>query len=168
MSSSRLRPPVRLTANHDVESFSCGEPTLDAWLKQQARKNEVGGASWTYVVADGSAVIGYYCLAAGSVVRSEAPKRLQRNMPDPLPVMVLGRLATDERYQGQGIGAALVRDAMLRILQVADMVGVRALLVHAISDGAKRFYQRADFMEFPGEPMTFCLPVETIRAAVLA
>ena len=103
MTPPTLTAPVRLTDDHDCDAFTCGEPTLDNWLKRQARRNEEGGASRTYVVCDGLSVVAYYSLANGAVIRSDTPKRIQRNMPDPIPVMVLGRLATDQRYQGQSV-----------------------------------------------------------------
>jgi GNAT superfamily N-acetyltransferase len=118
------------------------------------------------VICSGNAVVGYYCLAAGAVVRDEAPKPLQRNMPDPIPVMVLGRLAIDHRYQGRGIGKALLRDSILRVLQAAEIAGVKAILVHAISEDAKRFYLTHGFLESPIEPMTLCLPLATVRQAL--
>jgi GNAT superfamily N-acetyltransferase len=110
-------------------------------------------------------VVGYYCLATGAIVRAEAPKSLQRNMPDPIPIIVLGRLAVDQRYQGHGFGKALLRDAILRVIQAADIVGVKAILAHAISEEARRFYIAHGFLESPLDPMTLCLPVGTAREA---
>ena len=135
-------------------------------MTRQALK-EASGASRTYVVCIDNTVVGFDCLATGAVVRDDAPKPMQRNMPDPIPVMVLGRLAVDRRYQGQGIGKALLRDAMLRVLQAAEIVGVKAILVHAPSDEAKRFYLAHGFLESPMAPMTLCFALETIRRALL-
>jgi GNAT superfamily N-acetyltransferase len=129
MTGDSLTAPARLTTSHDVAELDCGTSTLTDWLKRQALKNEVSGASRTYVVCSGATVVGYYCLAAGAVVRDEAPKPMQRNMPDPIPVVVLGRLAVDRQYQGRGIGRALLRDAVLRTLQAAEIARVRAILV---------------------------------------
>jgi GNAT superfamily N-acetyltransferase len=129
MTGDSLTAPARLTASHDVAELDCGTSTLTDWLKRQALKNEVSGASRTYVVCSGATVVGYYCLAAGAVVRDEAPKPMQRNMPDPIPVVVLGRLAVDQQFQGLGIGRALLRDAVLRTLQAAEIARVRAILV---------------------------------------
>lgn len=154
------------TTSHVVDDFSCGEPTLDGWLQQQAHKNEDRGASRTYVVSDGMTVVSYYCLSAGGIARNHAPKRLQRNMPDPIPVMVLGRLVTDQRYQGRGIGKAMLLDAILRVLQAADIVGVRAMLVNAISSSVEQFYLRNGFLASPVDPLMLCLPLETARQAV--
>jgi GNAT superfamily N-acetyltransferase len=161
-----LTAPARLTASHSLQPFDCGAPSLSDWLTRQALKNEASGASRTYVVCIDNTVVGYYSLATGAVVRDEAPKPLQRNTPDPIPVMVLGRLAVDRRYQGQGIGKALLRDAMLRVLQAAEIVGVRAILVHALSEDAKRFYLTHGFLESPLAPMTLCLALGTLRQAL--
>src|SRR5262245_51303650 len=99
MTIAGLTAPVPLSPTHDVDSFDCDVPSLDTWLKRQALKNEASGASRTYVVCVGNAVVGYYCLAAGAIDRDEAPKPMRRNMPDPIPVMVLGRLAVDRNIQ---------------------------------------------------------------------
>src|ERR1700758_3992031 len=133
-----LTAPEKLTAKQDVSAFKSGEPTLDDWLKRRALANEESGASRTYVVCSGNRVIGYYALANGAIAHNEVPGRVRRNMPEPIPVMVIGRLALDEAYQGQGLGAALLRDAILRILQAAEIAGIRAILVHAISEDSKQ------------------------------
>jgi GNAT superfamily N-acetyltransferase len=166
MTDAGLTAPVRLTALHNLAEFDCGAPSLNQWLTRQALKNEASGASRTYVVCIDNSVVGYYCLAAGAVVRTEAPKPMQRNMPDPIPVMVLGRLAVDLANQGQGIGRALLRDAILRVLGAAEIAGIRAILVHAISEDAKRFYLSHGFEESPIEPMTLCLALGTARQAL--
>jgi GNAT superfamily N-acetyltransferase len=155
---------VPLTAAHELAGFVCGEATLDLWLKQRALRNEGRGASRTYVLCDGKQVIAYYCLAAGSIVSELAPGNIRRNMPDPIPVMVLGRLAVDQGWQGQGLGKALLRDAVLRVLQVADLVGVKALLVHALSEAAGRFYQEHGFRPSPINPRSLFLPLSEISA----
>lgn len=165
MTAGTISVPLRLTAEHELGPFACGEPSLDDWLKRQALRNEASGASRTYVVCDGNVVVGYYCLAAGAVVRSEAPKPLQRNMPDPIPVMVLGRLAIDLRFQGKGVGRALLRDALLRVSRAAEIAGVKAILVHAISQDARAFYRAHGFLASPVDDMTLCLPLATVRQA---
>jgi GNAT superfamily N-acetyltransferase len=158
--TSRLRPPEHLLARHDLSAFDSGVPALDDWLKRRALANEDSGASRTYVVcAEVMRVVGYYALASGAVAVQGAPGRVRRNMPDPIPVMVLGRLAVDRTLQGQGLGRGLLRDAILRTLQAASIAGVRALLVHAISDDAKRFYQRCGFAESPLDPMTLMIAI---------
>lgn len=161
-----LSAPAPLTATHDREAFACGVPTLDDWLKKRALKNEDAGASRTYVVCAGPTVVGYYSLAAGGLTRSAAPPPMRRNMPDPIPVLILGRLAVDRRYQRRGLGQDLLRDAVQRALRAADIAGIRAILVHAISEEAKRFYLAQEFVELPGEPMTLCLPLEKARQAL--
>ncbi len=158
--------PVQIAPEHDTSGFDCGEPSLNEWLRKRALRNEASGASRTYVVCIGGTVIGYHTLAAGAVARDEAPSPMRRNMPDPIPVVVLGRLAIDHRHQNQGLGQALLRDAVLRALQAADRIGVTAILVHAISDEAKRFYLSRGFIESPVEPMTLCLLLETARQAL--
>ncbi|MFM9105108.1 MAG: GNAT family N-acetyltransferase [Chloroflexota bacterium] len=163
MTRTPLAAPVPLTAAHDVDPFDCGEPALDTWLKRRALRNEAAGASRTYLVCAGESVVGYYSLAAGAIVRNAAPRPVQRNMPDPIPVMVLGRLAVDRDRQGQGIGQALLRDAIVRVLNAAEIAGIRAILVHAISEDARRFYLARGFVEFPVEPMTLCLPLGAAR-----
>jgi len=152
-----------LSDEHNVDNFECGELSLDDWLKRRARRNEGAGASRTFVVCDGLDVTGYYCLAAGGVTHTAVPNRVKRNMPDPIPVIVLGRLAVDRRYQASGIGRGLLRDAMLRTVHLAREVGIRAILVHAISDDAKQFYLKYAFIESPIDSMTLFLPVETIK-----
>jgi GNAT superfamily N-acetyltransferase len=166
MTGAGLTAPVRLTAFHNLAEFDCGTPSLNQWLTRQALKNEASGASRTYVVCIDNTVVGYYCLAAGAVVRTEAPKPMQRNMPDPIPVMILGRLAVDLANQGQGIERALLRDAIFRVLRAADIVGIKAILVHALSDEAKQFYLSHGFEESPVESMTLCLALGTARRAL--
>lgn len=151
--------PAPLTAAHAVADFECGETTLDHWLKHRALRNEGRGASRTYVVCANDRVVGYYCLSTGSVASELAPGRIRRNMPDPLPVMVLGRLAVDVAWRRHGLGKALLRDAILRTLQVSEVVGVKALLVHALSEPAVHFYESCGFRPSPMNPRTLFLPL---------
>jgi GNAT superfamily N-acetyltransferase len=162
-SGAQITPPERLNADHDLTQFSCGETSLDSWLKRRALQNEKSGASRTYVVCAGSCVVGYYALAAGAVAHTEATSRVRRNMPDPAPVILIGRLAIDSRFQGRGIGADLLRDAVLRTLQAAEIAGIRAILVSAISANAKSFYERYGFISSPVHPQT--LMVTMVRSA---
>jgi GNAT superfamily N-acetyltransferase len=158
-------PPEKLQPAHDLSAFDCGEPVLNDWLRRRAFQNQQSGASSTYVVLDKNRVVGYYSLAAGSVARETAPGRVRRNTPDPVPVVVLGRLAVDKVFQGQGFGHALLRDAVLRTLQAADIIGVRAILVHALSDQAKHFYEDCGFTPSPINPLTLMITVsEAINA----
>ncbi|MGA2147435.1 MAG: GNAT family N-acetyltransferase [Bryobacteraceae bacterium] len=152
--TSQIGPPERLSAEHDVSGFDCGETALDDWLRRRALRNEASGASRTYVVCAGRRVIGYYGLSAGAVAHIHAPGRIKRNMPDPIPVVVLGRLAVDKACHGNGVGTGLLRDAVLRTLQAAEIAGIRAILVHAISEAAKRFYEKYGFVASPVDPMT--------------
>lgn len=157
--SGGIGSPEKLSAEHDLSGFDSGEPALDEWLRRRALPNEASGASRTYVVCVGKKVAGYYTLAAGAVTRTDAPGRVRRNAPDPVPVMVLGRLAVDRAFQGRSIGAGLLRDAVLRTVQAAEIAGIRAILVHAISETAKRFYERYGFVGSPVDPMTVMMPV---------
>jgi GNAT superfamily N-acetyltransferase len=166
MTVGHLSRPAPIHDGHDLTAFDCGISSLNDWLKKRALKNNYSGASRSYVVCEGSAVIGYYCLAAGSIGHEEAPSRLRRNMPEPIPVLVLGRLAIDRRYQNRGLGRALLRDAVLRVLQVAEIAGVAALLVHALSGEGRRFYLSSGFVESPVRPMTLCLMLGTTHKAL--
>jgi GNAT superfamily N-acetyltransferase len=164
--NQRIRPPEKLSSEHDLAQFRCGEPTLDDWLRKRALQNEESGASRTYVACVGKRVVGYYALAAGAVAHAEAPGRVRRNMPDPVPVMVIGRLAVDQTTQGQALGPALLRDAVLRTVQAAEIAGIRAILVHAISERAKRFYEKWGFIVSPVEPMTLMITLAEARQAM--
>jgi GNAT superfamily N-acetyltransferase len=160
-----IRAPEKLRPDHDLGVFDSGVTPLDEWLRRRALPNEAGGASRTYVVNAGGRVVGYYALATGAVAQTEASGRVRRNMPDPVPVMVLGRLAVDRAYQGRGLGRALLRDAVLRTLQAAEIAGIRAILVHAISEEAKEFYERCGFAASVVDPMTLMI---TVADAALA
>ncbi|MES9897801.1 MAG: GNAT family N-acetyltransferase [Sedimenticola sp.] len=152
--------PTPLKEEHDTTSFDCDDPVLDDWLKRIALKNEDKGSSRTFAVCEAGTVIGYYALATGSVERNGAPGKIRRNMPDPIPVMVLGRLVIDKKYQSQGVGRGMLKDAILRVIGVAEQVGVRAILVHAISDEAKLFYMRQGFRESPTNNITLMITLE--------
>lgn len=162
--SPALAAPVPLGAAHRLDGFACGEGSLDDWLRRRALPNQMTGASRTFVVADASnRVVGYYALAAGAVAHREATGRIRRNMPDPVPVMVLARLAVDRRFQGQQLAGALLQDAVGRALAVAENAGVRALLVHALNERARQFYAHYGFVPSPAHPMTLML---NVRAAL--
>jgi GNAT superfamily N-acetyltransferase len=150
--------PEPLASTHDASNFDCGEATLDDWLKRRALANQSSGASRTFVVVNGEGqVCGYYALAAGAVSHQMATSKVRRNMPDPVPVMVLARLAVDQRAQGAHLGASLLQDAVYRARAVAQQVGVRALLVHALHERAKQFYEHYGFQASPVHPMTLML-----------
>ncbi len=161
-----LQPPERLTPEHVVDDFDSGSPQLDHWLKRRALRNEAEGASRTYVVCQGTRVVAFYCLANGAVLQAGAPGRVRRNMPDPIPVMIVGRLAVDRRLQGWGLGRALLRDAVLRTLQAAEIAGIRAILVHAKEEGGRAFYERYGFLPSPIDPLTLMLPFKDARPAL--
>ena len=148
----QLSAPGPLTEQHDTGAFSCGTDSLDQWLRRRAWRNQLQGASRTYVLVDERRVLAYYALASGAVTTASATDKFRRNMPDPIPVVVLGRLAVDTVMQGRGVGRALIRDAGLRVLQAADAIGVRGLIVHALSDDARQFYEKVGFEPSPLDP----------------
>ncbi len=156
----KLIAPIALAAEHHLADFNSGVATLDDWLKRRARANQASGASRTYVVADGRGrVFGYYAIASGALGLAEAPGHVRRNMPDPIPMAIIGRLAVDTSQQGRGLGVGLLQDAVLRIRHAASIMGIRGMLVHAISDEAKRFYEHHGFVAGVGQPMTLVLPL---------
>lgn len=161
-----ISAPQPLGAHHQLADFDCGEPSLDDWLKRRAAKNQANGSSRTYVVCEQGRVIGYYCLAAGAIGHAEAPATMKRNRPDPVPVLMLGRLAIHKNHHQMGIGTALLNDAIRRAIEAAEIAGVTALLVHAISEQAKRFYLSRGFIESPVKPMTLCLMLATVEQAL--
>ena len=153
-----LSPPAPLNRGQRIDTFDCGEPVLHEWLRKRALGNQASGASRTFVVADESGrVVGYYALAAGAVAHETATSAVRRNMPDPVPVLVLGRLAVDRQGQGLKLGAALLQDAVKRAVGVSADAGVRALLVHAMSEQARQFYLRYGFQASALHAMTLML-----------
>lgn len=161
----QLSAPQPLAATDRLDEFTCGEASLDDWLKRRALPNQLSGASRTFVVADQEGrVYGYYAMAAGAVSHQVATSNVRRNMPDPVPVMVLARLAIDHRAQGIKLGAALLQDAVNRSVAVSQNAGVRALLVHALHERAKQFYEHYGFEESPQHPMTLMLRLNTVKA----
>jgi predicted N-acetyltransferase YhbS len=133
--------PVPLDQNHDASQFDCGNTALLDWLKKKALRNQISGASRTFVICENNRVIAYYSLAAGSIEHKYVSSRLKRNQPDPIPVVILARLAVDVMYQNQGLGLGLVKDAIQKVLHASQSIGIRAILVHAIDDTAKAFYE---------------------------
>lgn len=153
-----LLEPRALSSEHSWSDFSCGEPVLDEWLKRRALANQLSGASRTFVVTDRDGrVWGYYALAAGAVSHQLATGGVRRNMPDPIPVMVLGRLAVDRQAQGKKLGSSLLQDAVNRSINVSKNTGVRALLVHALDEQAKNFYEYYGFRVSPVSPLLLML-----------
>lgn len=162
--SLQLSAPEPLSASHLLGEFECGEAVLDEWLKRRAMANQMTGASRTFVVADqDNHICGYYAMAAGAVSHQMATSSVRRNMPDPVPVMVLARLAVDRRAQGVKLGASLLQDAVNRAVAVSSNAGVRALLVHALHDRAKQFYEHYGFLVSPAHPMTLMLRLNTVK-----
>lgn len=159
-----LVPPAPISTVHELAGFDSGEPSLDEWLRKRALRNHSTGASRCFVVCSGTSVIGYYSLSAGAIGHESTPKSMRRNMPDPLPILLLGRLAVDRRYHNRGVGQALLRDAMIRAVHVAGETGVFAILVHAISEPARRFYLSRGFVESPLQPMTLLMTLQTVRS----
>lgn len=160
--------PIPLTENHDLSEFDCGITVLNSWLNKHALKNETAGACRTYVTLSEDKLAGFYSMAAGSVASLDTPGKVRRNMPTPVPVMILGRLAVDSRYQGKGVGQLLLSDALLRTNQAADIIGIRAIMVHAISEEARAFYLRYGFVESPSNRLTLFLTLKDIRASLNA
>ena len=156
--------PTPLDDTHVIEGFTSGVVSLDDWLKRRARTNQRSGASRTYVTCERTQVIGYYSLASGAIRQELATGSFRRNMPDPIPVVILGRLAVDKRYQGQGIGRSLFRDSAYRIAYAADTLGIRGIVVHAVSEEAKAFYLSLGFIQSPDNPMTLMVSLASIRA----
>ncbi len=161
-----LSAPQPLAECHVTEDFSSGVASLDDWLKRRAHANQVSGASRTFVVCDGNKVISYYALASGAISMASAPGKFRRNMPDPIPVVVLARLAVDRAYQGRGIGRAMFRDGAQRVAHAADTIGIRGIVVHAISEEAKAFYLALGFDPSPNEPMTLMVTLSDLRATL--
>ena len=158
-----LSAPEPIGTHHQIGDFNSGVVSLDEWLKRRALANQASGAARTFVVCEAEKIVGYYALASGAVNVATSPGRFRRNMPDPIPVVVLARLAVDRAYQGRSLGRALVRDAARRVVHAADAIGIRGIIVHAISDDAKAFYLALGFEPSPIEPMTLMVTLTDIH-----
>jgi len=166
---NEARRVEKLRADHPIEGFDCGKEELNRYLLRYAWQNQQAGAAQTYIGLAGDAIIGYYTLAVGHVVREEAPERLTKGLArHPVPIMLLARLALDHRWQGKGIGKALLKDAMLRTLQAADIAGIRAFAVHAKDEEARRFYLKFDFVPSPTDRMHLFVLLKDVRRIVSA
>ena len=167
-SPAPLNRPEPLRAHHQVPAFDCGAPALNEFLSRHALGNHQSGTAKTYVATTASdIVVGYYSLAASQILYADAPTRLQKGAPrNPVPVVLLARLAVDRAWQGKGLGAGLLKDAIIRVLTAAEGVGVRALLVHAKDEPAKAFYERYDFVPLRGYPMHLVLLLKDARRIV--
>jgi hypothetical protein len=168
--AGEITPPARLAAAHDLSQFDSGKPLLDDWLKNRALESE-GRTARTYVVCEKTVVVvGYYCIATGSVERKHLPRKVSRQhgLPNQVPVAIIGRLARQHGEEWKGLGGDLLKDALIRISAAAEIIGVRAVLVHALDEEAATFWRKNEFIEFPAGSRTFYLPVETIIGAVSA
>jgi GNAT superfamily N-acetyltransferase len=157
----------KLRADHPIEGFDCGRDELNRYLLRYAWTNQQAGAAQTYIGLVGEAVIGYRTLAVGQVSREEAPERLTKGLArHPVPIMLLARLAVDRRWQGQGVGKALLKDAMHRTLQAADIAGIRAFAIHAKDEEARSFYEKFDFISSPTDPMHLFVLLKDVRRII--
>jgi GNAT superfamily N-acetyltransferase len=164
---SELRRVEKLRRDHAVDDFDCGREQLNKYLQRFAWQNQQAGASQTYVGVVAGAIVGFHTLAAAQAMYADAPQRLTKGLArHPVPVILLARLAVDRRWQNQGVGKALLKDAMLRTLQAADIAGIRALAVHAKDDGAKRFYEHFDFVPSPSDPMHLFVLLKDVRRII--
>jgi GNAT superfamily N-acetyltransferase len=164
---SEIRRVEKLRRDHPVESFDCGREGLNRYLLRYAWQNQQAGAAQTYVGLAGEVIVGYHTLAVGQVTLEDAPERLKKGLAKhPIPIMLLARLAVDRRWQGQGVGKALLRDAMQRTLQAADIAGIRAFAVHAKDDEARRFYEHFDFIPSPSDPMHLFVLLKDVRRSI--
>jgi len=156
--------PHLLQPHHDIDGFDCGDGSLNRWLRERARHNQNQVASRTWVVTDGVAVAGYYASSAAVVLRADATKRAARNQPDPLPALLLGRLAVHIDHQSRGLGAALLKHFVLKSIEVAQLIGVRVLLVRAKDARAASFYQHHGFQPSPVDDLTLMAIMTDIGA----
>ncbi|MCB1636377.1 MAG: GNAT family N-acetyltransferase [Xanthomonadales bacterium] len=164
--SLALEPIRKLVATDRVDGFDCGQPALNQFLSRFALANQQANSAQTYVCCQASEVVGYYSLAVGSVEPERAPGRVTKGLArHPVPVMLLARLAVDLRVQGQRLGQALLKNALLRTLQAADIAGIRCLLVHAKNDSARRWYERWEFAASPTDPCHLYLLIKDLRAS---
>jgi len=154
----------KLQPHHAVEAFDCGREALNLFLRKHALQNQRSGGSQTYVGLTDEVVIGYYALAVGSVEQEHAPERVRKGLAKhSIPIMLLARLAVDQKWQKQGVGAALLKDAILRTLQAAYIAGIRALVVHAKDESARKFYERFDFLPSPSDPLHLFMLLKDVR-----
>lgn len=159
----------KLDRRHDVDAFDCGKEPLTRFLQRYALQNQKAGASQTYVATDVTGIVGYYTLVVGEIAYDRATERLKKGLArHPVPVMVLARLAIATSHQGRGLGKGLLKDAILRTLQAADIAGIRAILVHAKDDEAKAFYERFDFTASPTDPYHLSVLLKDLKASLSA
>lgn len=167
--SASLSGVEKLSKTHDLAAFACGNESLDAWLKRFALANLQADSAQTFIVHRAGAVVGYCSLTAGSVRPEEAPARVAKGLAKhPIGVILLARLAVDKREQGNGLGRALLKDALLRIMAAADAIGARAVLVHAIDESARTFYEHFGFERSPIDDFELMLLMKDLRAQISA
>lgn len=162
----KLTAPEPLKSDHLLEGFSSGEEALDLWLKNRAMSNQNSGASRTFVTTSNSQVMGYYALSTGVVTTNQAVGRFRRNMPTDIPIILLGRLAVDLKAKGLGIGRGLVKDACHRVVQASGLVGIRGVVVHALTDETKRFYEHIGFVASPLDSMMLMITLADLQLAM--
>jgi GNAT superfamily N-acetyltransferase len=161
---SEARTIEKLRRDHPLDAFDCGQPDLNRWLIRYALQSQASNATQTYLGIVNGVVAGYYSLAVGQVEYADAPERLRKGLArHPVPIMLLARLAVHKDWQKKGIGRALLKDAVLRTLQAADLAGIRALAVHAKDDAARRYYEQFDFLPSPADPLHLFVLLKDIR-----
>ncbi len=160
---SRFLGPELLEPTHQLADFDSGNPILDGWLRRRAVRNQQQGSSRTWVACESLQVIAYYASSTAVLARIDAPGRMSRNQPDPMPAMLLGRLAVDRRYQGRGIATALLKHFLQKSMEVADLTGLRVVLVHAADEQAASFYRRFGFAPSPTDALTMLMLIRDIR-----
>ncbi|HVB28196.1 MAG TPA: GNAT family N-acetyltransferase [Terriglobia bacterium] len=157
----------KLRRDHAIDAFDCGQTDLNSWLLKHALPNQGANAAQTYVGLIDGVVVGYYSLAVGHAEYADAPERLQKGLArHPIPIMLLARLAVHKDWQKKGVGRGLLKDAVLRTLQAADIAGIRALAVHAKDDNARRYYEQFDFLASPTDPLHLFVLLKDIRKCV--
>jgi GNAT superfamily N-acetyltransferase len=164
-----LSPPEAITPQHDVSLFSCGKPALDRWLKTRALSNHERGFTVVMVVHDDGHVVGYYGMAPTAVAPASLPRSVRTGQPpSPVPCLLLGQLATDHRFTGRGIGTGLLRDALIRAVAGAHLIGGRALVVHAIDKDAANFWRRRGFVASKDNPLVLFCSIADVAASLRA
>lgn len=155
----------KLNREHRIQEFDCGNAALNTWLNRFALTNQNAQTATTFTAVHGETVLGFYSLAAGSVLHEDAPDRIRKGLArHPIPIMLLARLAVDLRWQSKGVGSALLKDAVLRTLQAAEIVGIRALAVHAKDEQARGFYRRFNFEPSPTDPLHLFALLKDLRS----
>jgi GNAT superfamily N-acetyltransferase len=158
--------PEALTGEHEIDAFDSGQAALDNWLRRRALANQSSGASRTYVVCEAKRVVAFYALASGAIAQASASGKFRRNMPEPIPVVILARLAVGLEYQGRGLGRGMFRDAAHRVVHAADTIGIRGIVVQALSEEARTFYIALGFDPSPADPMTLLVTLRDLSRAL--